>query len=100
MGLDYTQLFICISALVCILGPAAIAAVMVKKFKASWQAFLVGAIVFIISQPLFRIPIIKQLEDTTWFTLFTLSHTVLYLILLGLSAAGKIIITANGEGVR
>jgi uncharacterized membrane protein YhfC len=86
MDIGLTMLFITVSAVVCTLASAIIAAVMVKKYKASWKAILVGAIVFIVSQPMLRIPILKQLEDTTWFTLFTFSHTVPYLILLALSA--------------
>ncbi|HWQ71794.1 MAG TPA: YhfC family glutamic-type intramembrane protease [Desulfitobacteriaceae bacterium] len=86
MELGFTKLFMGISALICILGPVLIAALMVKKYKASRRAFLGGAIVFIVSQPLLRIPILNQLKDTTWFTLFTLSHTVVYIILLALSA--------------
>ncbi len=86
MGLCFTKLFISMSALICIVVPAVIAAIMVKKYKASWKAFLVGAIVFTVSQPLLRIPLLKQLENSTDFILFTYSMPVLYFIVLGFSA--------------
>ncbi len=47
MELGFTKLFMGISALICILGPVLIAALMVKKYKASRRAFLGGAIVFL-----------------------------------------------------
>lgn len=75
-----------VSAFICIFAPPLIAAVMVKKHHATWKAFFVGAVVFIVSQPLTRMQILSKLGYTGWFTLFTVTYPIMYSLLLGLSA--------------
>lgn len=81
-----TVFFLILSVFLCVILPTVLSAIMVIRHKASWKAFIAGAIVFIIAQPLLRLPILGKLGDTAWFTLFYISNPMLYLILLGLSA--------------
>lgn len=66
--------------------PAAVAIFIIKRYKASWKAFFVGAAVFVISQPLLRLQILRYLNTTTWFTLFSTTNMAAYSIILGITA--------------
>lgn len=79
-------IFIAVSALVCLLIPTALAIYMIRKRGAKLRAFLLGVLVFTIFQILTRLPLLSLLQGTAWYTLFTVSQPVLYILLLALSA--------------
>ncbi len=86
MGSGLSIFFMTVSASICFFLPVTLALFIAKKYKADLRVFIIGAVVFIVSQPLLRIPIITQLGYNTWFILFIQSNLVLYSIFLGLSA--------------
>jgi uncharacterized membrane protein YhfC len=86
MGSGSSIFFMTFSAFICLFLPITLALVIVKKYKADLRVFITGAVVFVVSQPLLRIPIITELGYNTWFVLYIQSNLVLYSIFLGLSA--------------
>lgn len=79
-------IFMAVSALVCLFAPTALAIWMIRKRGAKLWAFLLGAIVFAVFQILTRIPLLGLLQNTAWFTLFTATQPVLYILLLAFTA--------------
>ncbi len=75
-----------ISAFICLAVPLLIAAVMIIKRRGKWYMLLLGIVSFTVSQLLLRIPILGELQNTAWFTLFALTQKILYLLILALSA--------------
>ena len=84
--MSVSLLFMLVSAAVCLFLPTVVALIYIKKTSASWKAFLLGAIVFTVSQLLTRIPLLGLLQGTAWFQIFTMTNTVVYIFLLALSA--------------
>ena len=82
----FTVFCISVTAVICLALPTILALVMIVKYKASWKAFALGAAVFAIFQLFTRIPILAFLQNDAGFILFTQTSTVLYMILLALSA--------------
>jgi uncharacterized membrane protein YhfC len=78
--------FIALSALVCLFGPAALAVIFIKKRAAKLRAFLLGAAVFAVFQILMRLPLLSMMGNTAWFTLFKITQPVLYILLLAFTA--------------
>ena len=79
-------IFIAFSALVCLFAPTALAVWMIKKRGAKLRAFLLGAAAFAVSQILTRLPLLGVLQGTAWFTLFSMTQPVLYVLLLAVTA--------------
>ena len=79
-------LCISVSAFICLLAPTIIAVVMIAKRRASIKSFVVGAAVFGLMQLLLRIPLLGELQNQAWFSLFTVTHTLVYALLLAFSA--------------
>jgi uncharacterized membrane protein YhfC len=78
--------FIALSALICLFAPAALAVWMVGKRGAKAWFFLLGAAVFAVFQILTRIPLLRWLQTTAGFTLFSVTQPVLYALLLAFTA--------------
>ena len=81
-----TVFYLIVSLLICLCLPAVLAAIMIIKYKASWKAFVLGAATFTVFQLLTRIPILNLLQNDPTFILFSMTNTVLYILLLAFSA--------------
>ncbi len=79
-------IFMFVSAALCILVPATAAIAMIIRRKANPLIFVLGVVSFTVSQLLLRIPIFEELHKTAWFSLFSITQPVLYVMLLALSA--------------
>jgi uncharacterized membrane protein YhfC len=75
-----------VSAVVCLFAPTVLAIVFIKKRGAKWRSFLIGAAVFAVFQILTRIPLLSWMQTTAWFTLFTMTQPVLYILMLAFTA--------------
>lgn len=83
---NFTVFCISVTAVICLALPTILAIVMIVKYKASWKAFVLGAAVFAVFQLFTRIQILAFLQNDAGFILFTQTSTVVYIILLALSA--------------
>lgn len=72
--------------LVCFLFPLVCTLCLSKKQKRLWISFLTGMLAFVISQMLLRIPLLSFLSTQAYFSIFTLMHPILYILLLAFSA--------------
>lgn len=79
-------IFVLISLFICLALPAVLALVLILKHKASWKAFVLGIAVFTVFQFLTRVPILNALQGEPSYILFAQTNTILYGILLALSA--------------
>ncbi|MDF2885184.1 MAG: YhfC family intrarane metalloprotease [Clostridiaceae bacterium] len=86
MASNLSIFYVVIGMIISMFLPTVLAIFMIKRYKASWKAFLVGAVVFVISQPLLRLQILRYLNTTVWFTLFTTNNFAAYSIILGITA--------------
>ena len=84
--MTWSLILMAVTALVCLLAPTALAIWMIKKRGAKLRAFLLGAAAFAVSQILTRLPLLGVIQGTGWFTLFTMTQPVLYVLLLALTA--------------
>lgn len=84
--MTWSLIFMAVTALVCLFGPAALAIYMIKKRGAKLRAFLLGAAAFAVSQILTRLPLLGLIQGTGWFTLFMMTQPVLYVLLLAFTA--------------
>ncbi len=84
--MTWSMVWMAVSALICLFAPTAIAIWMIKKRSAKLRAFLLGAAVFAVFQILTRLPLLSLLQGTAWFTLFTMTQPVLYILLLAFTA--------------
>jgi uncharacterized membrane protein YhfC len=75
-----------VSAAVCLFAPTVLAIIFIIKRGAKWRSFLIGAAVFTVFQILTRIPLLSWMQTTAWFTLFTMTQPVLYILSLALTA--------------
>ncbi len=79
-------IFIALSALVCLFGPAALALYMIRKRGAWPMSLLLGAAVFAVFQILTRVPLLGALQNTPSLILFSTTQPLLYALMLALSA--------------
>lgn len=68
--------------------PLTVLAVLAWKRKLSAKPFLLGAASFFVSQIMLRVPLLGLLQTQGWFVAFSISHTLLYLLLVGGMSAG------------
>ncbi len=68
MGYGLSILFMCISAAISIVLPIAAALYLNKKYNTSWKAVIVGALIFIVFQPLIRFQLLGFWQKTNWYT--------------------------------
>lgn len=78
--------FMAVGLLMSVVLPTAVAIFVFIKCKSSWKAFFTGAVVFVVSQPVLRLPLLNYLGYTTWFTLLASTNVVLHSLILGVSA--------------
>ena len=79
-------IFIALTALVCLFAPTVLAIILMVKRGAKFWMFLLGAAVFTVFQILTRIPLLSLLQNTPWYTMFTITQPVLYILLLAFTA--------------
>lgn len=77
---------IVVALFICLCLPAILAVIMIVRRKASWKAFVLGIAVFSVFQIFTRIPILGALQNTAWFTLFSQTNTVAYILILAFTA--------------
>lgn len=82
---NLSLVFMTISLLICILMPIALIVYFYKREKISLLAVLIGAITFVVSQILLRIPLITFLNTQEWYKALT-SNVAFIAIFLGLTA--------------
>ncbi|MGB7604470.1 MAG: YhfC family glutamic-type intramembrane protease [Lutisporaceae bacterium] len=82
---NLSMVFMTISMLISILMPIALAIYFYKKKKISLLAVLIGAIVFVVSQLLLRIPMLTFLGTQEWYKAMSLNIAFLA-VFLGLTA--------------
>lgn len=64
-----------------------LAALLYASYRKRYMAFLVGVLAFVVSQLLFRIPILDYLQGhSAAYTMFSVTQPVLFAIVIGLSA--------------
>ncbi len=81
-----SMLFLCISAAIGTLLPIGLAIYLNRKYKVSWKAIFIGALIFVVFQLLTRIQILNYVKTTFWFSYnLTVNPWLIYLI-LGFSA--------------
>lgn len=78
-------IFMVISVLICILMPVILVIYFYKRHKASLLAVLIGALVFVVSQLLIRIPLLSVLGKLQWYQDMS-SNIYLIALFLGLTA--------------
>lgn len=81
-----TLLGLCFNILVALALPVAVLIWLAVRRRALVWPFLSGALTFIVTQMLLRVPLLSWLGTTAWFTAFTMVQPVVYSLLLGLSA--------------
>ena len=75
------------SFLICVGITAAGAIWFFRRRDGTFATFLTGALCFLISQPLLRIPLIRLLgQKSDWFTLLPYTNIVLYYLIMGFTA--------------
>lgn len=79
-------LFMFISAVLAILLPTIAAIYLNKKYKASWKAVFIGALIFIVFQPLTRFQLLKYMRSTYWFSYNMVVNPWIIYLFAGFSA--------------
>jgi uncharacterized membrane protein YhfC len=79
-------LFLFVSAAAATILPIGAAVYICRRYNTSWKAVAIGALTFILFQPIFRLPILKLLQGTSWFTYNSVVNPWLIAIILGFSA--------------
>ncbi|MCY6959176.1 YhfC family intramembrane metalloprotease [Clostridium brassicae] len=79
-------IFMIISTIICFGLPIGLTVYFYKKEKISLFAVFCGALMFIVSQVCLRIPMLQYLNKQPWFINFIKSNTVIYMVLIALSA--------------
>jgi uncharacterized membrane protein YhfC len=87
MNFNISILFLCVSAAVSTILPIGTAVYLGRRYKISWKAVAVGALIFILFQPILRLPLLKLFRGTNWFTYNSVVNPWLIAIVLGFSAA-------------
>jgi uncharacterized membrane protein YhfC len=77
---------ITVSILICFLFPAALAIYFYKREGIPVKAILIGALTFLIVQPLTRIPILRYLENMPWFVINITTSTWAVALFYGITA--------------
>lgn len=78
--------FALISVVICIALPAGIIFFLHRRYNTSIGAFFVGALTFVVSQPLTRLLLLNYLQGTSWFYIYAVTNPVAYAIFMGLTA--------------
>lgn len=68
MNYGLSILSMCISTAIAIILPIAAALFFNKKYNTSWKAVVVGALIFIVFQPLTRFQLLGLWQKTNWYT--------------------------------
>lgn len=72
---------------VCIGIPAAAATYFLHRRDGTFITFMTGALCFLISQPLIRIPLLRLIgQHSTWFALLPYTSLILYYLVMGFTA--------------
>ena len=79
-------IFLIISITLCAGFPLVIIVYTFKKYDISWKVVLMGAVAFIISQPMLRINILKALNNSIWFNINVMQDYMVYSLFLGITA--------------
>jgi uncharacterized membrane protein YhfC len=87
MGFNVSILFLFISAAAATILPIGAAVYLNRRYNTSWKAVAVGALIFILFQPVLRFPLLKLLQGTNWFTYNSVINPWIISIVLGFSAA-------------
>jgi uncharacterized membrane protein YhfC len=87
MSFNVSMLFILVSAAAATILPIGAAVYLGRRYNTSWKAVVVGALIFILFQPILRFPLLKLLQGTSWFTYNSVVNPRLIAIVLGFSAA-------------
>jgi uncharacterized membrane protein YhfC len=87
MRFNVSILFMFFSALAATVLPIGAAVYIGRKYKTSWRAVGVGALIFILFQPVLRFPLLKLIQGTSWFSYNSAVNPWLISIFLGFTAA-------------
>jgi uncharacterized membrane protein YhfC len=87
MGFNGSILFLFVSAAAATILPIGAAIYLGRRYNTSWKAVAIGALIFILFQPILRLPLLKLLQGTNWFTYNSVVNPWLIAIVLGFSAA-------------
>lgn len=79
-------IFMFVSAFICLVLPTLIAVVMMVKRKGKLKSFVLGIIVFSMSQLLIRIPLLGLLQNTVWFNMLSVTNIVLVSVFAAVTA--------------
>jgi uncharacterized membrane protein YhfC len=87
MGSNVSILFLFVSAAAATILPIGATIYLGRRYNTSWKAALIGALIFILFQPILRFPLLKLLQGTNWFTYNSVVNPWVIAIVLGFSAA-------------
>ena len=87
MNFNVSMSFILVSAAAATILPIGAAIYLGRRYNTSWKAVAIGALIFILFQPVLRFPLLKLLQGTSWFTYNSVVNPWLIAIVLGFSAA-------------
>jgi uncharacterized membrane protein YhfC len=87
MDFNISILFLCVSAAVATILPIGAAIYLRRRFDVSWKAIFIGVYIFVLSQPILRLPLLQIFQGTSWFTYNSVVNPWLTSMVLGFSAA-------------
>jgi uncharacterized membrane protein YhfC len=87
MNFNVSILFLFVSAAAATILPVGAAVYLGRRYNTSWKAVLIGALIFILFQPILRLPILKAFQGTSWYINNSVLNPWLIAIILGFSAA-------------
>lgn len=87
MSFNVSILFLLVSAAAATILPIGAAVYLSRRYNTSWKAVFIGALIFILFQPILRLPILKLFQGTSWYINNSVLNPWLIAIILGFSAA-------------
>ncbi|MCM0648002.1 YhfC family intramembrane metalloprotease [Clostridium swellfunianum] len=87
MNFNVSILFMSLSAAAATILPIGVALYLRSKYQTSWKAVGIGALIFILFQPVLRFPLLRLLQGTSWYSYNSVVNPWLIAIVLGFSAA-------------
>jgi uncharacterized membrane protein YhfC len=86
MNYNVSILFMIFSALAATVLPIGAAVYLERKYETSWRAVVIGALIFILFQPVLRFPLLKLIQGTSWFSYNSVVNPWMISIFLGFTA--------------
>ncbi len=86
MNFNVSILFMFFSAAAATVLPIGAAVYLGRKYETSWKAVGIGALIFILFQPVLRFPLLKLIQGTSWFSYNSVVNPWMISIFLGFTA--------------